>query len=74
MVRRVGRQLIGHASIRQQLDWCAEEEVKCATFTHCGSGIVRGDARRMAALVRRLGDERSVEAQIAFDGLSLSFA
>jgi phosphoribosyl 1,2-cyclic phosphodiesterase len=43
---------IGHASIHQQLAWCAEEGVPKAIFTHCGSEIVRADGRTVAARIR----------------------
>jgi phosphoribosyl 1,2-cyclic phosphodiesterase len=62
---------IGHASIRTQLDWCAEAGVRRAVFTHCGSQIVRDDPRA-AGTVRALGRERGVEAVIAFDGMELT--
>jgi phosphoribosyl 1,2-cyclic phosphodiesterase len=62
---------IGHASIREQLGWCAAEGVARAIFTHCGSALVRGDGRTMAARVRSLGRAAGVEAAIARDGLRL---
>lgn len=37
-------------------------------FTHCGSEIVRGNARHLDALVRRLGHMRGVVATLARDG------
>jgi phosphoribosyl 1,2-cyclic phosphodiesterase len=72
LLRRRGTRLIGHASIRTQLEWCAAEGVNRAIFTHCGSAIVAGDARRVEPQVRRWGRERSVIARIARDGLELS--
>lgn len=71
IIRRRDGVRIGHASIREQLEWCAEEEVEWAIFTHCGSEIVRGAARDVGAQVRALGRERGVEASIAYDGLEL---
>jgi phosphoribosyl 1,2-cyclic phosphodiesterase len=71
IVRRRDGRRIGHASIRVQLDWCAAAGVPRAVFTHCGSEIVKGDARRVAARVRALGDEQGVRAEIAHDGLEL---
>lgn len=71
MVRRVGAHSIGHAPIRDQLDWCAAEGVRSAIFTHCGSGIVRSPGREASALVHKLGEKHSVAARLAFDGLSL---
>jgi hypothetical protein len=61
---------IGHASIRTQLDWCAEHGVRRAVFTHCGSQIVRSHEAAVQA-VRALGEERGVGATVAHDGLEL---
>jgi phosphoribosyl 1,2-cyclic phosphodiesterase len=72
IVRRRNGAPIGHASIRTQLDWCAEAGVRRAVFTHCGSEIVRSDARAAAAKVAALGRERGVEAGIASDGMELT--
>jgi phosphoribosyl 1,2-cyclic phosphodiesterase len=71
IVRRRGTHRIGHASIRTQLDWCSAAGVRRAVFTHCGSQIVRGDARTVARRVAELGRERGVEAAVAHDGLEL---
>jgi phosphoribosyl 1,2-cyclic phosphodiesterase len=71
IIRRRDGARIGHASIREQLDWCAAEGVARAIFTHCGSAIVRADGRTSAARVRSLGRAVGVEAAIARDGLSL---
>ncbi len=62
---------IGHASIREQLEWCAAEGVSRAIFTHCGSENVRGDGRTLAARVRGLGRALGVDARIARDGRRL---
>lgn len=74
MVRRRGRALIGHAPIVAQLDWCRKAGVRRAVFTHCGSQIVRGDARRLDVLVRRLGRDLGIEARLARDSDRLSFS
>lgn len=71
MVRRRGRALIGHAPIKAQLLWCREEGVKTAIFTHCGSEIVRSEARAIEKRVKALGRECGVEASLAHDGLSV---
>jgi phosphoribosyl 1,2-cyclic phosphodiesterase len=71
IVRRRDGARIGHASIREQLDWCAAEGVPWAVFTHCGSQIVRAEPAAVAAVVASLGRERSVRAEIAHDGLIL---
>jgi phosphoribosyl 1,2-cyclic phosphodiesterase len=71
IIRRRDGRAIGHASIRAQLDWCAANHVRRAVFTHCGSEIVKGDAPAVADRVDALGRERSVRAEIAYDGLEL---
>jgi len=68
MVRRKGRAMIGHAPIAGQLGWCEMTGVRHAIFTHCGSSIVRGDARLQADALRQLGREHGVEARFACDG------
>lgn len=72
ILRKRGKAIIGHASIRTQLDWCRTEGVRRAIFSHCGSQIVSGDPEAVAAKVRLLGLEAGVEAAIARDGLSIS--
>jgi phosphoribosyl 1,2-cyclic phosphodiesterase len=72
MVRRERRTVIGHAPISRQLDWCEKVDVARAIFTHCGSPIVRGDARKLNAALRRIGRQHGVEARFACDGDRLS--
>ena len=71
IVRQKNGVLFGHTTIRAQLGWCEKEKVKRAIFTHCGSAIVKSDKRVVDRIVRELGDERSVEASIAYDGLTV---
>jgi len=74
MVRKPGTELIGHVPIRTQLTWCAKEGVPEAVFTHCGTQIVGGDARRLGALIRSLAHQRGlVDVRIAHDGMALAF-
>lgn len=72
MVRTRDHVLIGHAPITAQLAWCKAEGVKRAIFTHCGSGIVKGDARRIAVRIKDLGEAYGIEASVAYDGLTVS--
>lgn len=72
ILRRRDSVPIGHASIRDQLAWCAEEGVPRAVFTHCGSQLVRGDPKAIQARVEKLGADVGVEAAIAYDGLEIS--
>ena len=71
MVRRRDHSEIGHVPIAKQLRWCQEEGIARAMFTHCGSEIVRSDARVVSARVRKLGHEHGVDARVADDGLTL---
>jgi len=73
MVRMKAGALIGHAPIAAQLDWCAKAHVPRAIFTHCGSPIVRGDARVLNAAIRKLGREYGIDARLARDGDRLAF-
>ena len=74
ILRRRDAVLIGHASIRTQLDWCAEGGVRKALFTHCGSQIVKGDEQAIAQRVHDLGRAVRVQASIASDGLEIDLA
>jgi phosphoribosyl 1,2-cyclic phosphodiesterase len=73
MVRKTNTNLIGHAPITMQLDWCAKANVRCAIFTHCGSPIVRGDVRALNASVQQLGYDHGIDARLACDGDRLTF-
>jgi phosphoribosyl 1,2-cyclic phosphodiesterase len=70
-VRKRGDRLIGHASVRTQLGWCAKEGVPKAIITHCGSEIVTGNERRIADELGALAKERGIEVQIAYDRMQL---
>ena len=71
LVRRRDHRSIGHASIREQLDWCHTASIPRAVFTHCGSEIVSADHSVVSARVRLLGRERRVIARVAHDGMKL---
>jgi len=72
MLRKRDGALIGHASIVAQLEWCKQAAVRRAIFTHCGTPVVRGDARKLNDTLWRLGRKRGVEARFACDGDRLS--
>jgi phosphoribosyl 1,2-cyclic phosphodiesterase len=71
LVRRRGRSVIGHASVAEQLEWCRAAGVRRAVFSHCGSGIVRSEARGAEAAVGALGRGCGVDARLAHDGLKM---
>jgi ribonuclease BN (tRNA processing enzyme) len=73
MVREKNGMLIGHAAVSEQLVWCAKAQVHRAIFTHCGSPIVRGDARVLNRQVRQLAGALEIDARIACDGDELMF-
>jgi phosphoribosyl 1,2-cyclic phosphodiesterase len=70
MVRRDREgNVIGHASVATQLDWCARSGVPEMIVTHCGSAIVGGDERRVRAKLGELAETSGVSAEIAHDGM-----
>ncbi|MFP4054615.1 MAG: MBL fold metallo-hydrolase [Phycisphaerae bacterium] len=69
MVRKQGDRLIGHTPVRTQLTWCRKEGVPEAIITHCGSGIVEGDERKLIPQVQRWACRRGLAATIAHDGM-----
>jgi phosphoribosyl 1,2-cyclic phosphodiesterase len=71
IVRQRPGSRIGHTPIRTQIEWCRIEGVPRAIFTHCGSVIVRGDARHVGRSVRGLGEACGVQVSIAHDGMWL---
>jgi len=71
ILRKRGNTLIGHASIRTQLEWCRSEGVRRAIFTHCGSQVVAGNESLMQEDVAAFGKAAGVKACVATDGLEL---
>jgi phosphoribosyl 1,2-cyclic phosphodiesterase len=71
LVRRRDGALFGHTTIRAQIGWCAKAGVPEAVFTHCGTEIMRMNARTAAAKIRRLGVESGVQASVATDGATI---
>lgn len=71
ILRYEGTVRCGHTTVREQLATCAEQGVRRAIFTHCGSQIVEGDELQMNRRVRELGAASGVEAALARDGLEV---
>jgi phosphoribosyl 1,2-cyclic phosphodiesterase len=71
-IRKRGKALIGHSPVRTQLTWCQKEGVPRAIITHCGSEIVNGDEREIAAKISAMAAERRVKVQIAYDGMNVA--
>jgi phosphoribosyl 1,2-cyclic phosphodiesterase len=74
LVRRRGKTLIGHASVREQLKWCREEGVRNIIITHCGSQIVKGDSKTLDAKVKQLAGEFGVQLAIATDEMEINLS
>ena len=70
-IRKRGRALIGHSPVWTQLTWCEKEGVPRAIITHCGSEIVTGDKRDIAAKVCAMATERGIEVWIAYDSMKV---
>lgn len=72
LLRRRAGAIIGHASVRDQLNWCHAEGVQRAIFTHCGSQVVKSHGDSVNARVAELGREHGVQVAIAHDGLEIT--
>jgi hypothetical protein len=70
-IRKRGKALIGHSPVRTQLTWCQKEGVPHAIITHCGSEIVTGHERAIAAKICAMAAERSVDVRIAYDRMKV---
>ena len=71
-IRKRGKAVIGHSPVRTQLAWCQKEGVPRAIITHCGSEIVTGDERDIAAKICAMAVERGIEVRIACDGMKVT--
>lgn len=71
-IRKRSERLIGRAAISVQIGWCAKAGVSRAIITHCGSEIVTGDERNLAASLHAMGAECGVETRIAHDRMELA--
>jgi phosphoribosyl 1,2-cyclic phosphodiesterase len=71
IMRRRNGSAFGHASMKTQLEWCAEEHVAHAIFTHCGTRVVSG-ARDVEQQIAAMGLSRGIETRVAYDGLQLT--
>jgi ribonuclease BN (tRNA processing enzyme) len=71
MVRQQADKLFDHTTVRAQLGWCQQADIKRAIFTHSGSQIVDGDERILGPKLRAMARARGVEAAIAYDGMEI---
>lgn len=68
IIRGKGAQASGHASIREQLSWCADAKVRRAIFTHCGTPIINADSESVEQALEFLARPLGIEASFACDG------
>lgn len=66
--RGEGSRISGHASIRDQLFWCATAKVSRAMFTHCGTPIITADETDIEANLSAVARKFAVDAGFAHDG------
>jgi len=74
IVREREGEAFGHTTIESQLGWCAENGVRRAIFTHCGSRVVRADPAEVEARIAAAGASLGVEASLAHDGDAIEVA
>ncbi len=74
IVRGDGARASGHASICEQLSWCADAKVSRAIFTHCGTPIITANEAEIDARLRAMGSALAVQATFARDGQKVRLA
>lgn len=72
LVRKKDHTLVGHASIAQQVAWCAAAGIPRAIFTHCGSEITKGSVDTTVEKMMQLRRDYGVHVAIAYDGLTIT--
>jgi phosphoribosyl 1,2-cyclic phosphodiesterase len=70
IMRKHGNYKMGHASIAQQVAWCADAGITKALFTHCGSQLVRMSWQEIERTSAQLSAVYGVDVRIAYDGFS----
>ena len=74
ILRKRGGVLIGHASMKTQLEWCKAERVSSAIFTHCGKAIVAGDPGEIQTKIDALCRSAGMDVRVAIDGMEIRIA
>lgn len=69
LIRKTDSTEFGHASIKDQLQWCKRYGIKRALFTHCGSEIVKHDMQNVQSKIKKLAEEYQIPVLIAYDGM-----
>lgn len=69
IVRKIDDHLVGHTSIKTQMNWCKKFNVPSMYLTHCGSQILKSDHDEVQNQINEWAEERDLFCQIAYDGL-----
>jgi len=69
LVRKKDHRVTGHASIKEQVAWCAKADIKNMIITHCGTEIVTGNQKEIAQKIENLGALYKIHIKIAYDGM-----
>jgi phosphoribosyl 1,2-cyclic phosphodiesterase len=71
LIRRRGERLIGHASVRTQIEWCSAAGIPRAIVTHCGAEITRSDQADVQLRLDDIGRQCGVDVRLAYDGMTV---
>ncbi len=72
LVRKKDHHITGHASIKEQINWCAKADVKNIIITHCGTEIVAADKAQIIKQLRQLAKPYNIRIRLAYDGLTIT--
>jgi len=71
LIRKIKGKLVGHTTVRAQINWCAKHKVPWCIITHCGSQIVRMNKKELQKILAKYV-KPGVKVQIAHDGYALT--
>lgn len=64
LIRRKGKKLFGHSSIKTQINWCKKFGIKKIFFTHFGKEIIKNE-KEIKSKVKEIAEN----VEFAYDGL-----
>jgi len=70
LVRKTKGQLVGHTTVRTQINWCAKYNIPWFIVSHCGSQIVKASPKELKRKLDKY-KKTNVKVQIAYDGLEI---
>lgn len=72
LVRKKDHHITGHASIKEQINWCAKAGIKNMIVTHCGTEIVTANKAQIIKQLRQLAKPYNIRIRLAYDGLTIA--